>query len=441
MTGIYKFTNKENGKVYIGQSVNVERRIQSHYWPSHAEQRTPFDKILQAHSNLFTYEIVEECSADLLDEREQYWIEYYNSYYDGYNCTLGGKGARGETHSKATLTNEEVLQIIKLLEEGELNNTEIANLFNSTRERIRAINENKCWCHLHNYKNNIRNESLATKGIKRNGCGPQTGNTILTESQVKEIIKLLEKGQLNSEQIAKQYNVQANLIKNINQCKTWTYLHNYKKNIRKENGHYYYRNAYNSDITVEQAFEVVYLLENTALTQKEIAQQLNIPTSTVTHINCCDTWTTIHNYKQNIRKESGMGNRSLARISETTILNIIFLLENTNLTHQKIANQCHVSKDTVAKINQCKSHTEYHNYKKNIRQENGYKAHPNSQISESIAKKIIKLLENTTLTHKAIAEQNNISVKVVNGINQCKAWTYLHNYHKNIRKEAKLAKK
>lgn len=228
MTGIYKFTNKQSGKVYVGQSVNIERRRQSHYWPSHAE-RTPFDKILQAHPDLFIFEIIEECPADLLDEREQYWIKYYNSYYHGYNCTLGGKSARGETCSNATFTNEEVLEIIKLLEEGDLSNTEIADLFNSTRERIRAINETKCWSHLHNYKSNIRNESLAKKGINRNGCGPQTGNNILTESQVKEIIKLLEEGHLNSEQIGKYYNVQAGVIKHINQCDTWTYLHNYKK--------------------------------------------------------------------------------------------------------------------------------------------------------------------------------------------------------------------
>ena len=93
MTGIYKFTNKENGKVYIGQSVNVESRIQSNYWPSHAEQRTHFDRLLQAHPDLFTSEIIEECSADLLDEREQYWIKYYNSYYNGYKCNVVGKGA------------------------------------------------------------------------------------------------------------------------------------------------------------------------------------------------------------------------------------------------------------------------------------------------------------------------------------------------------------
>lgn len=437
MTGIYKFTNKKNGKVYIGQSVNVERRIQSHYWPSHAEQRTPFDKILQTYPNLFVSEIIEECSANLLDERERYWIKYYNSYYEGYNCTLGGKGARGEIHSKATLTNEEVLQIIKLLEEGELNNTEIANLFNSTRERIRAINENKCWCHLHNYKFNIRNESLAKKGVTLHGQGEQASGAKLTETQVKEIIQLLEDSAIPMSQIAKQYNISDQAIKSINYCKSWTYLHNYKKDIRKENGHESISEC-KSYLTTQQALEVIKLLENTALTHEEIGQKFNVLPIIITNINCCNTWTKLHSYKKNIRKESGIGNRSLAHITESTILNIISLLENTSLTHQKIADQCHVSKDTVAKINQCKAHTEFHKYQKNIRKESGFKNHTNSKISESIAKKIIELLENTNLTHREIAEQNNTSRTVVSGINQCKAWTYLHNYKHNIRQEAKL---
>ena len=45
MTGIYKFTNKQSGKVYVGQSVNIERRRQSHYWPSHAEQKSPLNNV------------------------------------------------------------------------------------------------------------------------------------------------------------------------------------------------------------------------------------------------------------------------------------------------------------------------------------------------------------------------------------------------------------
>lgn len=40
----------------------------------------------------FSFEIVEECSEKFLDEREKYWISYYNSFENGYNATIGGNG-------------------------------------------------------------------------------------------------------------------------------------------------------------------------------------------------------------------------------------------------------------------------------------------------------------------------------------------------------------
>lgn len=39
----------------------------------------------------FIFEEVEEVSDDLLDEREKYWIKFYNSYNDGYNSTIRGR--------------------------------------------------------------------------------------------------------------------------------------------------------------------------------------------------------------------------------------------------------------------------------------------------------------------------------------------------------------
>lgn len=41
----------------------------------------------------FVYEVLEECSNDQLDEREMYWIKYYNTYHCGYNSTKGGDNA------------------------------------------------------------------------------------------------------------------------------------------------------------------------------------------------------------------------------------------------------------------------------------------------------------------------------------------------------------
>lgn len=40
----------------------------------------------------FQIELVEECDLSVLSDREIYWIDYYNSYYTGYNATKGGDG-------------------------------------------------------------------------------------------------------------------------------------------------------------------------------------------------------------------------------------------------------------------------------------------------------------------------------------------------------------
>jgi hypothetical protein len=40
----------------------------------------------------FELALIENAEAELLDERERYWIEYYDTYKNGYNATLGGEG-------------------------------------------------------------------------------------------------------------------------------------------------------------------------------------------------------------------------------------------------------------------------------------------------------------------------------------------------------------
>lgn len=59
----------------------------------------------------FYYEVLEECSYEDLDQREIYWIAYYDTYNNGYNMTLGGENNRGETNGRSCLTTEEVIEI------------------------------------------------------------------------------------------------------------------------------------------------------------------------------------------------------------------------------------------------------------------------------------------------------------------------------------------
>lgn len=112
--GIYKYENKIDGTIYIGQSVNLESRYNDHiYDTKHIERKgTGIDIAMRAHGmENFTFEILELCDADQLNERERYWISYYDSYHNGYNKTPGGDSLRGEEHPRAILTEQEVWDI------------------------------------------------------------------------------------------------------------------------------------------------------------------------------------------------------------------------------------------------------------------------------------------------------------------------------------------
>lgn len=90
--GIYKITNKLNGKCYIGQSVNIKKRWEYYKYPSNAVSTTAIiPAILKYGVEGFSFEIVEECSKDQLNEREIYWIRECSSLVpNGYNLTSGG---------------------------------------------------------------------------------------------------------------------------------------------------------------------------------------------------------------------------------------------------------------------------------------------------------------------------------------------------------------
>lgn len=91
MIGIYKITNLLNGKVYIGQSINIKKRW--YYHKSNLRNSNKFwYPIAREESNSindFLFEVIEECSLEELDKKEKYWISFYNSTADGYNSTFG----------------------------------------------------------------------------------------------------------------------------------------------------------------------------------------------------------------------------------------------------------------------------------------------------------------------------------------------------------------
>lgn len=98
--GIYKIENLINHKIYIGQSVEIEHRFQRHKC---AQDDYVIHKALRKYGiENFSFTIIEECLPELLDEKENYWIAYYNSLIpNGYNMILGGNHYSGLARRKA----------------------------------------------------------------------------------------------------------------------------------------------------------------------------------------------------------------------------------------------------------------------------------------------------------------------------------------------------
>lgn len=91
---IYKITNLINNKLYIGQTqVSLEKRWKEHILDS-KRYDYKFSRALRKYGEEnFKMEVIEEIPDNMLNDREIYWISFYDSYKHGYNSTLGGSGA------------------------------------------------------------------------------------------------------------------------------------------------------------------------------------------------------------------------------------------------------------------------------------------------------------------------------------------------------------
>lgn len=94
--GIYKITNQETGECYIGQAKDIRKR-----WNEHAKCGLSIDtpqgnklyKAMQEYGlEYFSFELLEECSPEKLNEKEKYFISLYSADTLGYNSTSGNKG-------------------------------------------------------------------------------------------------------------------------------------------------------------------------------------------------------------------------------------------------------------------------------------------------------------------------------------------------------------
>ena len=103
-SGIYIIESIISKKAYVGSAKNIRKRVYAHFY--FLKKNKHHSKRLQSFINKHGYEsvivqVLEECDVSVLFDKEQYWIDKYNSYINGFNGT-----PEAQTHKNKSLTTE-----------------------------------------------------------------------------------------------------------------------------------------------------------------------------------------------------------------------------------------------------------------------------------------------------------------------------------------------
>lgn len=147
-TGIYCIENNLNHKKYIGQAKDIDRRWKEHIKNISNKKRKEYNydlykDIRNQGLNNFSFYIIEECKVEELDEKEKYWINFYQTFPPelgkGYNIAEGGHGA-----SKIPPPNF-LDELFYLLKYTDLTQLEIAEKLGITQSCVSTLNSGKYW--------------------------------------------------------------------------------------------------------------------------------------------------------------------------------------------------------------------------------------------------------------------------------------------------------
>ena len=262
---IYIIKNDINTKVYIGQSLNSEKRFNEHCKGDY--NNSLIDKAIQKYGKQhFWFEILEP-QIENYNEREKYWIKYYNSKAPfGYNILDGGENPPiyyGDNHPCTRISDEKVILLKRDLKETKISLSKLANKYDISKKQVLKIN----------------------RGISRAQLGEQYPirknpniNGKLTDEDVDTIIEILKYTYRFNGDIAREYGVDVHAISKINNGTT-----HHRSNIQ-----YPIRNWKSSGIilfTYEQVTEIIYALSKTKESIQSIAKRYNVNRQSIEQIN------------------------------------------------------------------------------------------------------------------------------------------------------------
>lgn len=200
---IYIIKNKINDKVYVGQAINPHRRFIQHLCNGNRLlDNYPIHLAINKYGKDNFYCEILESNVENYNEREKYWIKYYNSLSpNGYNILPGGESnpvLKGENHPRNTLTDQQVASIIEALMFSNKSQRNIAQEFGTTERILNSITKGEAH----------KQEGLEYP-LRIKGCH-------FSKATLKEIIWLLQNTQASLQSIADFYGLTKGAIAQIN---------------------------------------------------------------------------------------------------------------------------------------------------------------------------------------------------------------------------------
>lgn len=230
MRAIYKWTNLQNNKVYIGKSVDISRRLRDYRHEVNNGSTRPIISALRKYGfENFKFEIVEECNnltdAELL-EREQFWMDQCESQNPnkGYNISNAeetplGQYSVGSKNIKARLNEEEVLNIREMIYLQNISPAIVYKMYANeiSYDAFAKAYRGHTWNNVETSMIRNLNSEVERKGKPKSK---------LTLEDVREIRKIAEEDHLTISEIYEQYLgvCTRGTIKRVVNYKTWKYV-------------------------------------------------------------------------------------------------------------------------------------------------------------------------------------------------------------------------
>ena len=212
---IYAYKKRESGKiVYVGQTVDLDTRHKQHiqYDPfniNNKEYDYPLSRGVRKYGE-DAYELIileDNLKKEQLNEREIYWISFYDTYFNGYNQSTGGSNP-----VKPTFTENEIDKVIEMLQDESYSYQDIIDKTGISMTHIYNINTGKRRKRKGlNYP--IRPSNVkGSKGLKfsQEDCKKIHDEILLNKKTFKEI--------------AKEFNCSDTTIREINKGNTKNYI-------------------------------------------------------------------------------------------------------------------------------------------------------------------------------------------------------------------------